>query len=654
VRATHPGAPSLATREREERARAGLEALWMQEDALVDTEVQLLLDDAPPAEALCRVAHDAGADGIVVGRYHATVLARPPCPIFALTMTAPGFEGALQLARGVLGDLDVEAVLERVLVAGRELTGARYAAIGVLDQEGTGLARFITLGLEQEERDRIGPPPRGRGVLGELIEHPTPLRLEAVGGHPRSYGFPLGHPEMHSFLGVPLLAGGQPYGNLYLTDKADGLPFTEDDERALVLLADFAGVAIDHARRFTGSETRREELSRTVAALDATVQIALALGGQTDLNRILQLVAKRGRALVSARALAIELLDGDELVIAAIAGEVPGALVGQRVAMQDTVAQAALRTLSSQRLEESINRSRFDRHGLGRLGFQISAGLAVPMVFRGTAYGVLIVADRLEHGPRFGDDDLRLLESFAASAATAVATAQSVAVEQSRQRVAATEEERARWARELHDETLQSLAALRLGLSAARRAKDDPIAIDLLLAEAVEQLDGEIATLRALITELRPAALDELGLPAAIAALADRSGRLGLVVDVDVDAALAEQIGDPESRIAIYRIVQEALSNARRHGEAQRAVVTVAVDAAGVTVTIRDDGSGFDVSVRSGGFGLLGMRERAELLGGTLGVASEVGGGTTVTATLPCDAVGQQPQPGTRVSRARG
>jgi signal transduction histidine kinase len=565
-------------------------------------------------------------------------------------MSGPGFEEILQLARSVLGDLDVEAVLERVLVAGRELTGARYAAIGVLDTEGTGLARFITLGLEREERDRIGPRPRGRGVLGELIEHPMPLRLKEVGEHPRSYGFPLGHPEMHTFLGVPVLAGDEPYGNLYLTDKADGAPFTEDDERALILLADFAGVAIDHARRFTGSETRREELGRTVAALDATVQIALALGGQTDLDRILQLVAKRGRALVAARALAIELLDGDELVIAAVAGEVPSALVGQRVAMQDTVAQAALRTLSSQRLEETINRSRFERHGLGRLGFQISAGLAVPMVFRGTAYGVLIVADRLEHGPRFGDDDLRLLEAFAASAATAVATAQNVAVEQSRQRVAAAEEERGRWARELHDETLQSLAALRLGLSAARRAKDSPTVIDDLLAEAVDQLEGEIATLRALITELRPAALDELGLPAAIAALADRSGRLGVAVDVDVDPALATQIGDPESRIAIYRIVQEALSNARKHGEAQRGVVTVAVNETAITVTVRDDGSGFDVSARSSGFGLLGMRERAELLGGTLSVASEAGQGTTVTATLPCSVAGQEPQPETPAS----
>jgi signal transduction histidine kinase len=554
--------------------------------------------------------------------------------LVATPQTERGIEGVLELAHSVLGDLDVEVVLQRVLVAARELTGAKYAAVGVLDEDGTALARFVTLGLEPGEREQIGPLPHGRGVLGELIRHPVPLRLDDVGEHPRSYGFPIGHPEMRSFLGVPVLIDDKPWGNLYLTDKAGDEAFTEGDERALTRLADFAGVAIDHARRFTGSEHRREELSRTVAALDATVQIALALGGQTDLDRILQLVAKRGRALVSARALAIELLDGDHVLIAAAAGEIPARLLGQRVPLGETVAEAALRTLSTQRLEDELNRARFERHGLGRLGFTFEAGLAVPLVFRGVPYGVLVVVDRLEDGPAFGSDDLRLLESFAASAATAVATAQSAALERTRQRVAAAEEERRRWARELHDETLQSLAALRLGLAAARRAVDDPAAIGALLSEAVQQLDREIATLRALITELRPAALDELGLEAAIGALAERSRSLGLEVDGDVAPEVAGELCDADSQIAIYRIVQEALSNARKHG-ATRAVASVGIDGDQIIVSVRDDGDGFDPIARTTGFGLVGMRERAELLGGTVDVSSAGGAGTTVSASLP-------------------
>jgi signal transduction histidine kinase len=544
-----------------------------------------------------------------------------------------GVQGVLELARSVLEDLDVEVVLERVLVAARELTGAKYAAIGVLDEERAALARFVTLGLEPGGRARIGAPPHGRGVLGELIAHPVPLRLDDVAAHPRSYGFPANHPKMHTFLGVPVLAGGEPYGNLYLTDKAGGVPFTADDERALAQLADFAGVAIDHARRFTGAEHERRQLSRTVAALDATVQIALALGGQSDLDEILRLVAERGRALASARALAIELLDGDELVVAAAAGDVPDALLGRRFPVADTVADVALRSLATQRLEEEPNRARLAERGIGRLGFRAGAGLAVPLVFRGRPYGVLLVADRLKDGPRFGDDDQRLLESFAASAATAVATARDVALQQRRMRLAAAEEERRRWARELHDETLQSLAALRLGLSAARRAKDDPAAIEGLLGDAVDQLDGEIATLRALITELRPAALDELGLAAAVGALAERARRFGLEVDVDVD--LDDGVRDPEGEIVVYRIIQEALNNARKHGGARRAVATVARDGRTVVVTVRDDGCGFDPAQAYTGFGIVGMRERAELLGGSLAVDSRPGAGTTIVATLP-------------------
>ena len=216
-------------------------------------------------------------------------------------------EDILDLARGVLGDLDLERVLERVLESARELAGARYAAIGVLDESRTALARFITTGVDESTHREIGSAPTGRGVLGELIRDPRPLRVASVADHPRSYGFPAGHPPMGSFLGVPVMVAGEPFGNLYLTEKHGGGEFTAADERALVGLAEFAGIAIDHARRYSGLEARRDELEQTVDALGAMVEISRAIGGQTDLALILTLVAKRGRALVSARALVIEL-----------------------------------------------------------------------------------------------------------------------------------------------------------------------------------------------------------------------------------------------------------------------------------------------------------------------------------------------------------
>ena len=544
----------------------------------------------------------------------------------------------LRLARSVLGDLDVSSVLERVIESAQELTSARYAALGVLDESRERLERFLTAGIDEPTRRAIGPLPTGRGVLGELIRDPKPLRLADVGLHPRSYGFPIDHPPMRSFLGVPVLVGGKPYGNLYLTEKQTAGEFTEEDEAAVVVLAEFAGIAIDHARRFSGSETRRKELERTIAALDATIQISRAVGGHTDLNAILELVAKRGRALVSARALVIEQRRGEELLVAAGAGDVPRDLIGRRMKLADSVASGAMRTLTTQRLEDEPNRIRFERHGLGQLGLRARAGLVVPLVFRGATFGVLVAIDRVEDGPHFSADDRHLLEAFATSAATAIATAESVVAERRSQRLAAAEQERTRWARELHDETLQGMAALRLGLSAALRSgKTDALAD--AVRQALDGLDGEIAGLRALITDLRPAALDQIGTEAAIEALADRCRGLGLEVDVQLDlghgqAGTAGRF-DGDLETAVYRIVQEALTNARKHGGARRAVVDVRGGEGTVDVCVRDDGSGFEPESPTDGFGLVGMRERVDLLKGTLTISSTPGRGTTVAASIP-------------------
>ena len=546
--------------------------------------------------------------------------------------------GILEVARTVLAELDLDVVLDRVLEAAQDLTEARYAALGVLNASRTELARFLTRGIDEQTHAAIGALPSGRGVLGVLIKDPAPLRFDDVGRHPRSYGFPAGHPPMHTFLGVPILIGEEPFGNLYLTEKAGGAEFSAEDEQALMVLAEFAGVAIDHARRYTGAQTRGDELQQTVAALEATTLIARAVGGETDLDVILELVTKRGRALVSARTLLIELKQVDELVVAAGAGELPAELIGQRVRLEDTVASHAMRTGRPQRLEDELNRARFDEHGLGKLGLNAAGGLVVPLIFRGESHGVLLALDRLSDGPTFSSEDERLLESFAVSAATAVAMARSIATERQRQRLAATEGERQRWARELHDETLQSLSALRIGLSAAARS-DRPEALGEAVRQSVDHLEEAIANLRGLITDLRPAALDELGVQAALEGLAERTRRRGVEVDVSVELAY-EQGHEPtrhvgELETAVYRVVQEALTNAAKHGKAKRAVVEVREDSRTVHVSVRDDGCGFDPDADTDGFGLLGMRERVELLGGELQVDSAPTRGATVRARVP-------------------
>jgi signal transduction histidine kinase len=546
--------------------------------------------------------------------------------------------GVLDIARSVLSELDLEVVLNRVLASARELTGARYAALGVLGSSRTELERFLTLGIEGPEREGIGALPRGRGVLGELIENPTALRLTDISEHPRSYGFPHGHPPMRSFLGVPILIDGTPFGNLYLSEKQGGTQFTEIDEEAVEMLSELAGFAIDHARRYTGTREHRDELQRTVAALNATTQIARAVGAETDLDVILELVAKRGRALVDGRLLVIELVQRGRLVVAAGAGELPEGLLGKQVPLGDSGASAALRTRRAQRLQEPLTRARFDEQGLGTLGVDARGGLIVPLVFQNHSYGVLVAIDRLHNGPEFTTDDERLLEAFAASAATAVATAQSVASERQRQRLAAAEAERQRWARELHDDTLQSLSALRVGLSTAKRSGKLET-LEVAVTNAIDHLEEGITNLRALITDLRPASLDELGAAAAIQALCERAERQGIDVDVSIELAYEEgREGGrhlPEIETAMYRIVQEALTNAAKHGVARRAIVEVHEDDTNVHVSVRDDGSGFDPSEHTDGFGLLGMYERVQLLDGSLEVNSSPGSGTTVEASFP-------------------
>jgi signal transduction histidine kinase len=558
------------------------------------------------------------------------------------------------LGRSVLAETELEPVLERVLWAARELTGAQYAALGVLDSGRRELERFLTVGIDDETRRDLGEPPRGHGVLGELIREPKPLRLEDVGAHPRSYGFPMGHPPMTTFLGVPILIGGQAWGNLYLTDKDDG-DFSAADEEAVAMLAEWAAIAIENARRLDEVRSRRDELERSIGAMSATVEISRALAGETDLDRILQLIAKRGRALVGARVLVIELAQGDRLRVAAVAGEADQAIVGEEFPREGSVAAVALRSRRAQRLSDEVNRARFDEAGLGsRFGIEARAGLLVPLAFRQEAPGVLVALDPLQGG-EFSADDERLLSSFAVSAASAVVTARSLTLEQLRAREVATEEERRRWARELHDETLQGLGALRLALSAARRL-DDPQRWRGALDDAVEELDTEIASLRGIISDVRPASLDELGTQAALEALADRTRSRGvevrLTIDLDYEAGRSEARHDPEIETAVYRIVQEAVTNAVKHAGADEVEVDVGESGETVEVRVHDSGRGFAAAESTGGFGLVGMRERVESLDGTLTIESTPGAGTTVTARLPARQATREDTPSTAATRS--
>jgi signal transduction histidine kinase len=367
-------------------------------------------------------------------------------------------------------------------------------------------------------------------------------------------------------------------------------------------------------------EWANQHLTQSIERFEAVAEIARAVGGETDLERVISVILAHGQELLGADLL-VFLPDGDEL--AAVGGS-----SRSRLPLHGSVTGAVLRSGRPLRVRSD---ERADE--LSAVATDGRGAILVPLVFRGERLGVLAGFDRAD-GRQFDEEDEELLMSVAASAATAVAAVRSVAAARLRLSLEAAEEARARWARELHDETLQGLSGVRMVLSAGL-ARDELSALRRAAETADEHLGEEMRKLRDLIAELRPAALDDLGLGPAIESLAKRQGAIGgFAVDMRIALDGQERLGrDAES--ATYRIVQEALSNAVKHAQAKH--VTLRVDQLGdrIEIKVQDDGRGFDPDAVVEGFGLTGMRERALLLGGQLSVISADGGPTCVTAVLP-------------------
>ena len=578
-----------------------------------------------------RSRRSRGTAGSDRAAYHSRVVSHS-------RLDAPRLRRLLDVGRALVSDLDLESVLRTVLEAACELTTARYAAIGVLADDRTSLERFVTHGIDAETQAQIGDLPRGRGVLGVLIDDARPLRLADVGDHPKSYGFPIGHPPMRTFLGMPLVIRGEAWGNLYLTEKLVG-EFDEADEEVIRVLALWAATAIQNARLYRSEHDRRDELERAVRGLEATTEIARAIGGETRLDRVLELIVKRGRALVEARGMVILLCKAEELVVTAVAGQIGSELVGTRIAVAESAGGSVLRSRRSERISHTSPRLHF---ALAEM-IQAKAALIVPLVFHGRVMGVLEAFDRLGGAtPEFSAEDELLMEAFAASAATAVATAQDVAEQTLRRSIEASDRERARWARELHDETLQELSAVKIALSSARRTAT-PKAISEGVDTALDYSEHAIRGLREIISDLRPAALDALGVQAAVENLAERiRERSGLVVDLCVDLAYeggrATTRPSPSVEVAIYRITQEAHTNIVKHAGATRVVISLVEADDVVSLHVEDDGAGFaETGEPDGGFGLIGIRERVELLGGTFSIASTPQSGTRIDVAVPVE-----------------
>lgn len=515
-------------------------------------------------------------------------------------------------------ELSLDDLLSQIVLSARTVVGARYAALGVLDATGTELANFVTAGLTDAQREAIGSLPRGRGILGVLIRDAQPLRLERLGDDPRSSGFPPDHPRMESFLGVPVALRGQAFGNLYLTDKAGG-PFTEEDEQIALTLAAQAAVAVDNVRRYESERRRADEI-------ESVTEVARAVLTTLDVDALLPLVARRTRHLTGADTVGVAVRDGDDLVFRYAHGVDALGLEGSRGPV-----------------------------GMDELAGVLRASLGAPAVeacaleVAGETAGALVAVG----WQPFDEGARRLLETFSSQVAVALANAGSIArgreqlretarretvaaaerasAEGLRRAVEAQEAERARVARELHDESGQVLTALALHLRALEKDVG-PGDVRERIVEMRRQLASASTGLRELATRLRPPALEELGLADAIEEQAAHLRRTGLHVEVDVRGLGAHLAAEVQT--VLFRVVQESLTNVARHSGAERVSVVVSAREGLVRLMIEDDGRGFDPAAHTGRFGLAGIRERVELLGGRLRIESSPGAGAAVVVDL--------------------
>ncbi|MFG3009645.1 GAF domain-containing protein [Streptomyces cinerochromogenes] len=527
----------------------------------------------------------------------------------------------LEAVLSVGRELDLEQALRGIVEAAAALVDAEYAALGVIGSDGKRLSAFITVGVGEEEIARIGRFPDGRGILGELIRHPAPLRLAKLSEHAASYGFPPNHPPMNSFLGVPIRVRDQVFGNLYLTEKRGGRQFDEDDESLLSTLAVAAGVAIDNARLYEESRLRERWL-------EASAEISSTLMSGAGQHEVLGLIAERARDITGAAlatvatpvkdtgTLAVELALGREAEAhRGLVLPVEGSLTGRAFALGAPVS--------------SPDVSRDDRVTAGPPRFAgLGPAVAVPIGREDRVRGVVLLV-RESGASDFSEKETELLKGFAAQAAVAMELAE-------RRRDAeqiALLEDRDRIARDLHDLAIQRLFATGMTLQSAGRFIQHAEASERV-RRAVDDLDETIKIIRSTIFGLRTREGDEApGLRArAVRVAGQATPVLGFAPSVRMEGLLDTHVPQ-ETADHVVAVLAESLANIARHARAGRADVVLQTDGHEVRLTVTDDGVGIPPEGRRSG--LRNLMERARGLGGDMRLDRPPTGGTRLVWHAP-------------------
>lgn len=536
----------------------------------------------------------------------------------AVRATRDRAEALLEAVVAVGSNLDLETVLRRIVEAAAGLVRARYGALGVVGEPGS-LVEFIPVGLDEAQIARVHHWPEGRGLLGELIAHPQPLRLADIAADPRSSGFPAGHPPMRSFLGVPVRIRDEVFGNLYLTEKENGGQFDEEDEAVTVALAAAAGVAIENARLY-------EEARRRQRWLQASAEVSRMLLSGADPGEVLDLVTRQVLVMSGADLAVLALPDDErhELVIRHSAGQDAAKAHGLTLPGV-SLSTEVLSTGEPVTLEDFSQDDRVAQ--VAREQMSLGPAVVFPLGGPGNTRGVLTVGRRPGAMP-LAPAATEMVGSFAAQAAVALELAEARRYAEQVTML----HDRERIARDLHDLVIQRLYATGMSLQGALPLITRPEVTERV-SRAVDALDDTIGEIRSAIFALQARHdITRPGLRGQLLGIADEmTGPLGFAPSLSLSGGLDDHVPAGIAAQAMHA-VREALSNAARHAAASRVDVTVEAGH-DLVVVVRDNGSGMQDSTRRSG--LANLAERARQLGGTLHVGPASDGGTELRWQVP-------------------
>ncbi|MHA7262414.1 GAF domain-containing sensor histidine kinase [Arthrobacter sp. TMN-37] len=527
--------------------------------------------------------------------------------------TQERLQGLLSAVMSLAENLSLEAVLDRVVTSACQLVGAHYGALGVIGP-GDVLTHFVTVGMEEDQARLVGDIPKGRGVLGHLIRDPQRIRLSDLTEHPQASGFPEHHPEMRTFLGVPVRVRGVAFGNLYLTEKEGGEDFTAEDEELAVALAAAAGVAIENARLFEDATRRQQWLE---AGMDVSERL---MGNPTAEAAGLDLIADGA-------------LQQSESVVSMIAFPDPGGRVlrcGTAVGASHLVKGHAIAVDSAPIAHllstgESVLCQASELWDGPPPAAELGPVLVAALGHKGTHAGILILA-RPTGAPGYGQVDVEMNEVYCSRAALALELAHAHLMRE--QQIVFSDRDRI--ARDLHDLVIQRIFAAGLSVQSLRRHTTDPVA-QQRINSITGELDETIRGLRDTIYALGDDGGRERLSSRIVRAVQDGTWQAGTTPELQMRGPVD---GIPEPVAGhLLAVLSEGLSNALRHSGARSITITVSVRARQVKLLIEDDGKGFSIPERTSG--LSNMHHRALAVGGTFAPVSAPGHGTRLSWTAP-------------------